>query len=438
MKRAAWGIFAALLAMLFCAQAMRAGTVHGTVNNGTTGKPGAGVEVVLIQLQGGMQPVANTKSDASGNFTFDNPNIGAQPMLVRAIYKGVNFHQPLPPGKDSVSVDIFEPTGDAKTITVPSHVVIFQPNGANLLVGEEYGVKNDSKPPLAFFKLDGNFEAVLPDNAELKQIAAAGPSGMPVVQAPIDKGKNKYAISFAFRPGESEVRLSYELPYPNNKISVKLPTVYGGGRLLVVVPPTVQVSGDGLQAAGQEQGMIIYTRDNVAAGTSVLVSLSGTAPPPSVDVSGGESGGAPGRGENVQGGEAAGATIQSVPGRLDEYKWYLVGGFVALFVLSAVLLWKKQIPVTVVGAEGTAPVLAAKNKSAARANSGKSSSTGAAAGGNGDSLGSLDRATASSLDALKDQLFRLELRRQAGTISDEEYSRERGKAEQVLRDLVRG
>jgi hypothetical protein len=297
-------------------------------------------------------------------------------------------------------------------------------------------VKNDSKSPQAFFKLDGNFEAALPDNAELKQIAAAGPSGMPVVQAPIDKGKNKYAISFAFRPGESEVRLSYELPYPNNKISVKLPTVYGGGRLLVVVPPTVQVSGDGLQAAGQEQGMIIYTRDNIPAGTSVLVSLAGTAPPPAAAANGGDSGGAPGRAENVQGGETSGATIQSVPGRLDEYKWYLVGGFCVLFALSALLLWKKQIPITVVGSEAAAPEPASKNQPALRAKTEKSGGT--AVAGNGDALGSLDRATASSLDALKDQLFRLELRRQAGTISDEEYSRERAKAEQVLRDLVRG
>jgi hypothetical protein len=435
MKRAAWGIFVALLATLLSAQGMRAGTVHGTVNNGTTGKPGAGVEVVLLQLQGGMQPVANTKSDALGNFTFDNPSIGAQPMLVRVVYKGVNFHQPLPPGKDSVSLDIFEPTGDAKTITVPSHVVIFQPNGATLLVGEEYGVRNDSKPPLAFFKLDGNFEAALPDNAELKQIAAAGPSGMPVVQAPIDKGKNKYAISFAFRPGESEVRLSYELPYPNNKISVKLPTVYGGGRLLVVVPPTVQVSGDGLQAAGQEQGMIIYTRENVPAGTAVQVSLAGTAPPPAA-ASAGDSGGAPGRAENVQGGEATGATIQSVPGRLDEYKWYLVSGFLALFALSALLLWKKPIAVTVAGTDGAAASAVSKGSPAEGTSSRKAAPP--AAAGNGDALGSLDRATASSLDALKDQLFRLELRRQAGTISEEEYSRERAKAEQVLRDLVRG
>src|SRR6266704_7073414 len=218
---------------VLCASACgsaQAATVQGKVTNATTGKPAASVEVILIQLQGGMQPVANTKSDSQGQFTFDNPGIGAQPMLVRAVYKGVNFHQPLPPGKDSVSVEVFEPTGDAKTISVPSHVVIFQPNGATLIVGEEYGVKNDSKPPQAFFRTEGNFEAVLPDKAELKQIAASGPSGMPVVQAPIDKGKNKYAIAFAFRPGESEVRLSYEVPYPNNAASIKLSTFYGGGR----------------------------------------------------------------------------------------------------------------------------------------------------------------------------------------------------------------
>jgi 5-hydroxyisourate hydrolase-like protein (transthyretin family) len=42
-----------------------AGTVSGIVTNGTTGKPAAGVDVILIQLQGGMQPVANTKTDAN-------------------------------------------------------------------------------------------------------------------------------------------------------------------------------------------------------------------------------------------------------------------------------------------------------------------------------------------------------------------------------------
>ena len=43
-----------------------------------------------------------------------------------------------------------------------------------------------------------------------------------------------------------------------------------------------------------------------------------------------------------------------------------------------------------------------------------------------------------SLDGLKDRLFRLELRRQAGTISEEDYARERSRTEQILRELVRG
>ena len=66
-------------------------TVHGTVKNGTTGKPAADVEVILIQLQGGMQPVLNSKTDAQGQFTFDYPSIGAQPMLVRAVYQRNQF-----------------------------------------------------------------------------------------------------------------------------------------------------------------------------------------------------------------------------------------------------------------------------------------------------------------------------------------------------------
>lgn len=424
MRRVFRSAVAILIIVFGISPIVRAGTVRGTVNNATTGKPGAGVEVVLIQLQGGMTPVANTKTDASGQFSFDNPDIGAKPMLVRAIYKGVNFHQPLPPGKDSVSVDVFEPTSDPRTISVPSRVVIFQPNGANLIVGEEYGVKNSSAPPQAYFRADGNFEVSIPDGAELKQIAASGPSGMPVVQAPIDKGKGKYAIAFAFRPGESDVRLSYELPYPNDAATVKIPTTYGGGRLLVVAPPTVKLTGDGLQMAGQEQGMNIYERGAVTAGSVVTVMLSGTAPPPTQSA-----GGAPGRAENVQGGDAG--AIQAIPGRLDTLKWPLVGGFCVLFVLAAIFLARKPVAMVVPQElQATAPV------SAQAAALSEKRQTGAST--NGDALASVDHATATSLDALKDQLFRLELRHQAGTISEEDYARERAKAEQVLRELVRG
>jgi len=54
------------------------------------------------------------------------------------------------------------------------------------------------------------------------------------------------------------------------------------------------------------------------------------------------------------------------------------------------------------------------------------------------SMAALDQQAAISLDGLKDLIFKLELRRQAGTISEAEYAAERARAEQILRDLVRG
>lgn len=409
-------------------------TVHGSVKNGTTGKPASDVEVILIQLQGGMQPVLNSKTDAQGQFTFDYPSIGTQPMLVRAVYRGINFHQPLPPGQNQVQVEVFEPSKDPKTISVGTHFVIFQPNGITLEVGEEYAIKNDSQPAQAYFRADGNFDFAIPEGASLKQIAAQGPSGMPVVQAPIDRGKNRYSVAYAFRPGENGVRFSYELPYTGNAATVKLPTLYPGARLVVVAPPTVQVTGDGLQSNGQEQGMSLYSRDSLAANSILSVSVSGTVPPSN----GNESASAdpdagPQSREAQQGtGPSAGAAFQVVPGRLDVLKWPIVGGFLCMFALLAILLARRPVVAVAGGSSDDVAAPAAKlSKKTA------SASVASAAIPNAN-LAEVDAAVGTSLDALKDTLFRLELRRQAGTISEPEYNQERARAEKVLRDLVRG
>jgi hypothetical protein len=407
-------------------------TVHGTVRNGTTGKPAADIDVILIQLQGGMQPVLNSKTDAQGQFTFDYPSIGAQPMLIRAVYKGINFHQPLPPGRNDVQVDVYDPSRDPKTISVNTHFVIFQPNGANLEVGEEYAIKNESQPAQAYFRADGNFDFAIPDGASLKQIAAQGPSGMPVVQAPIDRGKNKYSVAYAFRPGENGVRFSYELPYANNTASVKLPTVYPGARLVVVAPPSVQIAGEGLQSGGQEQGMSIYSRDGLTPNSTLTVAISGTAPPPGNSASDTDAG-AQNRDEQQGNGPAAGVAIQTVPGRLDVLKWPIVGGFLCVFALLAVILARRPVVAVAGGpSEGAAEVSIAKptKKAASAPPSAPPAST--------TNMAQVDAAVGTSLDALKDTLFRLELRRQAGTISEEDYNQERARAEKVLRDLVRG
>ena len=86
-------------------------------------------------------------------------------------------------------------------------------------------------------------------------------------------------------------------------------------------------------------------------------------------------------------------------------------GLAALFALGAIMLSRKQV-VLAEGADATAAA--------------------------GDKIAEVNAKVSASLDALKETIFRLELRKQAGTISGEEYTRERARVEKQLRELVKG
>ena len=445
---------AGLSLLLACASVAAAGTVTGVVHNGTDGKIAAGVEVILIQLQGGMQPVANTKSDAQGAYKFDFPAIGQQPMLLRAVYRGVLFHQPVTPGHATVDVTVFEPSADSKMVNVSTRVIVLQPNGSNLMVGEEYALQNQSQPPKAYFNEKGDFSFELPQGGQLGQVSSWGPSGMPVVQGTLDRGAGKYAIAYAFQPGDNGVRFSYQLPYPSNHTDVRLTSDYSVGRVMLVAPPTVQVNSAGFTPAGTEQGFNLYTRDSIPAGLPFDVSVSGTAPPPQASQQG------QGNDQDPEVNSRATATVQALPNRLDSLRWVIIGGFAALFALGVLLLWRQPALARTAGAmpptpppgprKRKAPAAAAPHASAVAkqtfasvANAARSVWMAAQPARTASAVSTADVSSVESevqtgLDSLKDRLFRLELRRQAGTISEEDYARERARTEQILRELVRG
>jgi hypothetical protein len=183
--------------------------------------------------------------------------------------------------------------------------------------------------------------------------------------------------------------------------------------------------------------MNVYARQDVPAGTLVALNVSGTAPPPRASAEQVPQG----RDAQQGGGESAGVNIHAVPGRLDVLKWPLIGGFVCVFVFAAFLLSRKQV-VAVAGVADTeeeaAPAKSKKTKASVVSSPAASTALPPAPSNGTSSLAEVDAAIGTSLDALKERLFRLELRRQAGTISEEEYAQERARAEKILRDLVRG
>jgi hypothetical protein len=418
-----------LALLLFASAAARAGTVSGVVHNGTNNnKIAPGVDVLLIQLQGGMSVVASTKTGADGRFHFDNPGIGQGPMLIRAVYRGVFFHQPLTPGTANVDVTVYEPTTNPAAIQVPLRLLVFQPNGDKLMVGEEYSIQNNSNPPAAYFKQDGNFEFTIPQGAEIDQVSTFGPSGMPVRQGTIDKGKGRYAISYAFQPGQNGVRISYIVPYTGNQAQIRETSTYDAQRVLLVIPPTMQVASAGFNAAGTEQGFNVFSKESLKAGTGFDVTVSGTAPPPAEASASNAPDQVNGRDSGPE------TTIETAPARIGDEKWILLGGLAAIFAVGVGLLLRKPIPEV---ASAPAPLPAPKGRKAQRAAQAAQAKAVAVV----NAPPPVERVTQevnSNLDSLKDTLLRLELRRQAGTITDADYALERGRAEQLLRDLVQG
>jgi len=431
----------------FLASVSFAGTVSGTVTNGTTGKPAAGVDVILIQLQGTMQPVAQTKTDASGHYELDHPTLGNGPMLIRAVYRGVNYHEPATPGKTTVDIEVFEPTEKLSAFTVTARAIILDPSGSDLVVDEEYLISNKTQPPVAYYRPGGSFEFALPAGAELGEVQVVGTSGMPVKQAPIDKGKNVVAVDYPFRPGDSSIRLSYKIPYLGNAASVKFTSPYTINRVAFFAPPGMQVTGNGFAQAGQQQGFNVFMHDSIAANALTAVSISGTGTMPqaqSADAAGGVGDETENPSVNSRadsGAPTPAANITTLPARLDSVRWYVVGGFAAIFALGLFYIWRQPQVAVAAASPETAPAAtpkAAESQPAPPAPSANPKQAIPSRANNGGASANLDREVRGSLDELKDVLFRLELRREAGTITEEEYTSERDRVQQVLRDLVKG
>jgi hypothetical protein len=444
--KAIWPRLLSLPLIGFLAVAAYAGTLSGTVINRSTGKPTPNIDLTLLSPTQGMREVGSAKSDAQGRFAVTSDAIGMGPILVRATFHDVSYNTFAPPGRPEVEVEIYDASKDPKTINVASHIIIFQPGSDKLIGAEEYVVQNPSQPPQAYFRTEGSFEFAIPEKASLQQVSTVGSMGMSIQQASIDKGKGFYAIAYPFRPGETSIRLSYELPYPGNGASVKLTATYPGVKTLVVVPPGVTATGDGLTAAGQEQGMFLFAHEPVAAKASFTVKLSGTAAPQPADA-----GGAAGQGQGMpQEGNSRtqNQDVQAVPGRLSEFKWPLLTLLLAGFAGLALLLSRKNVVVVQGPAEEhIIPGPPASSKKAAKVKQAPTPSpTQAAASTRAPEPAAQAAATVAavnaqvnlSLDSLKDEVFRLELRKQAGTISEVEYAREKSRVEKLLRDLVRG
>ncbi len=384
---------------LFAAQ------ISGTVTNGTTHKPAAGNEVVLLSLDGGMNEVAHATSDSGGHFTIDVPDASA-PHLLRVNYQGVNYFSSAPPGAAVADITIYNAAKQVEDIFEDARVFRMQTAQKQLEVSVSYTLRNESQPPRTKWDTE-TFIVDLPSGAQLVDATATGPGGMPLATSPTPTGKkNGYALEFPIRPGQTRFQLLYNLPYsgsyefnfaPDSQLS----------ELGVLLPKSMQFTGlsRSFSQDADEAGMAVFYVKNVPAHEQVRFSVAGEGVAP----------------REAQGEEAAQSAPASTPppetsSKQNSAFWYVLAGMIVLVAGGALWLW-----------HGTAgPSQEQDRTTSAAKREAKTRRSGSPASEESDSQESM-------LDALKDELFQLEQDRLDGKISAEEYEQSKAGIDALIR-----
>jgi hypothetical protein len=418
----------ALLLIIFSlVQTAAAQTLTGTVTNGTTGKPAAGDEVILINLANGMDVGGSTKTDSNGKFSFKVTVAG--PHLIRAVHQGVTYHQMAPSGVNTADVQVYDVAAKVSDLSVTADVMYFQAAGETMQGVRRFFVNNSSSPAKTQMN-DRNFEFYLPAGAKIEQLQATSPNGQPIsAEAVPEAEKNRFAIAFPLRPGETRFEVAFTLPY-SGEIKIDPKPLYPAQHLIVILPKAMQfkaanpASFQSTQDPSQSDNNMEVARET-KSGQQLSFTLKGNGV--LTESSGETASGTAQQEQQAQGrdnrpGGGLGAPIDA-PDALQQYRWPILFGFAVLLAIGGWVVTKRQ-PATSVAATSAAKSGAASSE---RSAAGRPSAPTAA------SAASAPAARSSMLlEALKEELFQLEVDRKQGKITPADYEKAKAALDQTL------
>ena len=398
-------------------------TLTGKVTNSTTNKPAAGDDVILLSLGQGMEEAGRTQSDAKGNFSFKLDGQG--PHLIRVVHQGVTYHRMAPPGTTSVEVEVFDVSKKVEGIEVIADIMRFQAGNGQLQVERTFAVQNTSKPPRTQMN-EHNLEFYVPDGAKIEEGQAMTAGGQPVNSAPVPEGenaKNRYSFLFPLRPGETRFEVVYTVPYTGS-VNIDPKLVYPVEHFVAIAPKSmnfVAANPSTYQVTpypGQPDANVEIA-SNATPGVSTAFKLSGE----------GALASQPEDGEQAQGGGSAppdnrpggglGPPIDAPP-PTQKYQWWVLGGLAAALIVGGVIVASRQQaanrtvrsrPKAASAIEEDEVYEPAEPSRAARTEGSRSSKL---------------------LDALKEELFELEIELKQAKISRPEYDKAKAALDQTL------
>ncbi len=380
-------------------------TITGKVTNGTTNKASAGDEVILIKLAAGMEESGHATTDAQGKFSFKFDDSNA-PHLIRAIHQGVTYHQPAPPGTKSVDLQVYDAAKKVMGVNAIADLMYLQAGGGNLGITRIFAVDNTSSPPRTQMN-DANFEFYVPEGAEIEGAQAQTEGGKSVKIDPTPQAdKGRYAFVFPLRPGKTEFQVVYHVPYAG-KATVDPRLIYPLQHFVAMMPRSIAFAPaqSGVYQDKRPPDLpdaVAEVASNPQPGQKLAFDISGEGMlrDQNENASNTPDGATTASTDNRPGG-GLGRPIDA-PDPLDKYRWPILGGFGAVLLAGAFYTMNHS----------KAPIAPAPSTPASKR------------------PGAL-------LEALKEELFHLELEHKQGQLSDPEYAKAKAALDQTLARAIK-
>jgi len=445
-----------VLILFMSAGLAQAASITGTVTNATYGKPSAGDQVVLIDVQAGMSEAANATTDSHGHYSLASPGMG--PYLIRVNHQGGTYFIAAPQGGGPGDVTVYDVAPKVDGVTIDADMLLIEAAGGMLRVQERYLVRNTSTPPRAQFS-DRTFEFVLPQGAELDGAAATRPGGLATNTRPVPLGQSEhYTINVPIQPNKDEKETTFEVQYHisySGKYTFTPHPQMPADNLVVYVPKSMTFSagnGSGFQSSQEDPRVQTYVVKGVHPGQSVSFSVSGEGQMPrdaQAGAMGQQAAGAMGAAGSDDTGNRPGGGIGvpiDTPDPLSKYKWWILCAMTLLLaagagyllrsrgVLSAGVPFQVQEaaiednPVSTYVRPSVPPPLdrPAAFTAPVRPTVYRTQDVPVRASGN-----------AALLDILKEELFAIESEKLSGTLSASEYAEVKAGLEAVLKRALK-
>jgi hypothetical protein len=329
----------------------QAANVTGTVTNKTTGKPSAGDDVALVDVQAGMNEAATAKTDAKGQYFLQIPPAGnAGAYLIRVTHQGASYFIAAPQSGTGGDVTVYDVAPKVDGVAIDADMLLFEGSAGELRVTERYLVRNASNPPKAEFS-EKTFEIVLPPEAKLDSASATRPGGLATTTRLIPLSqKGHFSFNVPIQPDQGQKRTlfeaQYHIPY-NGKYTFKPQLQMPADNFVVYVPKSMNFanpSGADFQTVQDDPRVITNIAKIVQPGQAIAFTVSGEGQMPrnqerpgmsTQDVTGG------GQTDTSTPGAVPGGGIGNpigTPDPLTKYKWWILGGLTLLLVLAAIYL----------------------------------------------------------------------------------------------------